>query len=292
MNPRRTLALVINPKSGSCEPESVVAALEAHGATVTQFELSECAAAATSGSDRMVVAGGDGSIGPAAAEAARARLEFAVIPAGTANDFARAAGIPLDIDEAAELAATGEHLKPVDLCHMGERPFVNVASTGLSVHAAKKAHGFKRMLGALAYPVGALRAGFSAPRIRCTIEIDGTEWFAGAAWQVLVANTGAFGGGTQLETSDESDARLDVTVIEAGSRLGLARRAFGMKTGRLAIQSGVHNARGTNVAVHMRKGLGYNVDGETVSAASVAHFTVEPRSIQLVTPLSNELRKP
>jgi diacylglycerol kinase family enzyme len=39
------------------------------------------------------------------------------------------------------------------------------------------------------------------------------------------------------------DRLLDVAVVPAGSRLGLARRAFGMRTGRLTEQDGVAHER-------------------------------------------------
>ena len=56
--------------------------------------------------DRIVVAGGDGTIGPVAELAGRLDVPLAVIPTGTANDFARANGIPLDVEAAARLAAS------------------------------------------------------------------------------------------------------------------------------------------------------------------------------------------
>ena len=83
-------------------------------------------------------------------------------PVGTANDFARALGLPEDLAEAVELAATGRRTERLDLGRVGERPFVNAASAGLSPVAAREAHGLKRALGPLAYTVGALRAGLFA----------------------------------------------------------------------------------------------------------------------------------
>ena len=111
--------------------------------------------------ERIVVAGGDGSIGCAAGAAGGAAVPLGVVPVGTANDFARALGLPDDLDEAVELAATGARTRRLDLGAAGERPFVNAASAGLSPVAAGEAHGLKSALGPLAYAVGALRAGLS-----------------------------------------------------------------------------------------------------------------------------------
>ncbi len=48
---------------------------------------------------------------------------------------------------------------------------------------------------------------------------------------MTVACSGAFGGGSSIET-ELSDKRLDVVVIEAGSRLKLAQHAYGLQAGR------------------------------------------------------------
>ena len=119
------------------------------------------------------VAGGDGSIGPVAVHAAAAGLPLAVIPTGTANDFARALDIPRDLEAACALAVHETRERPIDLLRAGERPFLNAASVGLSVIAAHHARPLKRPLGPFAYAVGALRAGLTAKPLRCHVTADG-----------------------------------------------------------------------------------------------------------------------
>jgi diacylglycerol kinase family enzyme len=102
---------------------------------------------------------------------------------------------------------------------MQDRPFVNVASTGLSPAAAAKAHGLKRAVGALAYAIGALHAGLTAKPVRCRVDCDGQRLFDGRAWQAMVAVTGVFGGGAAVD-ADPHDGELDVVVIEATSSSG------------------------------------------------------------------------
>jgi len=66
------IALVANPASGpGTEPDRLADRLRSHGAEVSVFAPEACDRAAASGADRVAVAGGDGSVGPAAAAAAR-----------------------------------------------------------------------------------------------------------------------------------------------------------------------------------------------------------------------------
>ena len=265
MTARMRLALVANDAAGSgVTAEQVAERLRACGADVTAVVgVGEPERAAGTEPDRIVVAGGDGSVGPAAAAAGGAGIPLAVIPTGTANDFARALELPLDLDEACALATDpGARLRGLDLARADGRPFVNAASAGLSVIAARRAHPLKPSLGPLAYAVGALRAGLTARPLDCRVVVDGAERYAGRAWQVIVAGTGAFGGGSQVDAADESDGRLDVAVLEAGRRAALVRRAWGMRRGDVTDQAGVRHARGRMIEVDGHAAGEFNVDGE------------------------------
>src|SRR4051794_13447269 len=167
----------------------------------------------------------------------------------------------------------------VDLARADGRPFVNAASTGLSVVAARRAHGFKARLGALAYALGALRAGATAQPAPVRVSVDGDVVHDGDAWQVIVAGTGAFGGGSELDAADHGDQRLDVAVVPAGPRLALVRRAWGMRLGGLADQDGVVHRRGRVVEVDGARV--FNVDGEVVEVGR-PRFAVDGESVRVV----------
>jgi diacylglycerol kinase (ATP) len=274
------IALLANPESGSGEADRAERLLRDHGAEVSRFGLDEASGAVASHPQRVVVAGGDGTIGCGAEVAARAGVPLAVVPVGTANDFARAMEIPLDPADAVKLAVRGARTESLDLGGFDGRPFVNAASAGLSPVAARKAHGLKRMLGPLAYAVGALRAGLTAEPVHCHVRCDGAELFGGRAWQVTVACTGAFGGGAGVD-ADPRDGVLDVVVIEATSRARLAMYAYGVRAGRIERHSGVITGAGREVEVDAERRTGFNVDGELVDAEEV-RCTVEARAFEVV----------
>ncbi len=274
------IALLANPDSGQGEADEVEEAMRGLGVDVTAFGFDQVDRAIAAEPDRLVVAGGDGSLGSVAASAARAEIPFAVVPTGTANDFARALGIPLGTGEAVRLAVGGEQTRRIDIAHMDDRPFLNVASLGMSPVAAEHAAGLKGALGPLAYTVGALRAGLEADAVNCTVRCDGEDLFGGEAWQATVACTGAFGGGSSVD-ANPADGRLDVIVIEAESRARLVRHAYGLRAGEIERQPGVHKLRCAAAEVELDGAEPFNVDGELVESGS-CRFDVEPAAVSVV----------
>ena len=278
----RRIALLANPESGSGEAEAVERELRDLGAEVSAFPIRDADPALVAEPERIVVAGGDGSIGRAADLALRGGIPLAVVPVGTANDFARALALPTDRSEACRLALEGERMRPVELGRMDGRPFVNVASLGLPPAAAQRAHGLKRRLGTLSYAVGAIRAGFAAEPVRCRVVADGAdELFSGEAWQATIACSGAFGGGSQVD-ADPSDRMFDAVVVEAGSRLALPARAYGMRSGKLEGQRGVRSRRAHAFDVEVGPETAFNVDGEVCVRSGGVSFRVEETPVEVL----------
>ncbi|MCA9560921.1 MAG: YegS/Rv2252/BmrU family lipid kinase, partial [Myxococcales bacterium] len=172
------------------------------------------------GYDVVAVAGGDGSV--RAATAAVASLDqgpaLAVIPCGTANDFARSLHLPADPVEALR-AIAGGRLRPVDAARIvtaeGETIFVNAATGGATdAIEARLTPEMKRRWGRLAYARAALEALPTMSGAGVTVEVDGRV-YAGAATGLVVAN-GRWAGGQQVAPPARPDDHLlDVVVVTA-----------------------------------------------------------------------------
>jgi diacylglycerol kinase (ATP) len=255
------VALVVNRASGrGLDPAPLARAMEAHGAQVTLHEY-DAPDVEPASPERIVVAGGDGTIGPVSELAGRLGVPLGVIPAGT-----------------------GTRLRRFELGRLGDgRPFVNVASAGLASVAAHRAAPLKPRLGPLAYAVGAVRAAATAGPLPCTVRADGETVFEGEAWQVILAVTGAFGGGSGVAVADPSDGALDAAILPAGSRIGLARRAWGMKRHTIAEQRGVEHHRGAVIELDVPPGTEVNADGE-VRTTGLERVTAEHDAYALVVP--------
>jgi diacylglycerol kinase (ATP) len=272
------IAVVANPASGGgTDPAPFAAALGA-----TRFAPDALDEVRAFAPERIVVAGGDGTIGTVAALAGELDVPLAVIPAGTANDFARANGIPLDLDAAVRLARDGSELRPLELGRLANgHPFVNVASAGLSSVAARRAAPLKSRFGPLAYGLGAVRAAATGRPLVVRVRVDQREVFSGGAWQVMVACTGAFGGGSGIGVTDVDDGELDVVVVPAGSRVGLVRRAWGLRTKTIERQRRVVHFVGLVVEVELPDGAEVNCDGEFVEGG-LEYVTARANAFRLV----------
>ena len=86
--------------------------------------------AAHAGHDIVVAAGGDGTVNAVASEIAGTTTTLGVLAMGTLNHFAKDAGIPADLAEAARAIAAGHRIN-VDVGAVNGRVFVNNSSIGL-----------------------------------------------------------------------------------------------------------------------------------------------------------------
>lgn len=291
------LALAVNSRSGKrADPDRISRLLERGGARVERLAMDDLGGRLPPGVDRMVIAGGDGSIGVAARAAHATGVPLAVVPTGTANDFARALGLPADLEHACALAADpGAAMRHHEVGTVGTRgggqPFVNAAAAGLSAVASRHAEPHKPRLGPLAYVLGAVRAGLTAPPLACRVHSDGVECFAGDVWQLVVAVTGAFGGGSGVGGTRPDDGELDVAVVPAGPRAALLRRAYGMRRRRLTAQPDVGHYRGRVVELQLPAGTPFNVDGD-LRECHPARFRLLPGGIEVVVPAGCPVRAP
>ncbi|MEO5589995.1 MAG: diacylglycerol kinase family protein [Gemmatimonadaceae bacterium] len=125
----------VNPKSGNFD--GARAALEQAGSfdiheIDPQKLQDEVRKAIDSGAKRVLVAGGDGTIRGGACGVRGTAGELAVLPSGTLNHFAKDHGIPVDLAEAATVAA-GHTTVAIDAGSVGDTLFLNTSSIGAYV---------------------------------------------------------------------------------------------------------------------------------------------------------------
>jgi diacylglycerol kinase family enzyme len=184
------LRVVVNCGAGSVDDDEtreqrdeITKAFDAAGATCeidfVHGEALEGAIeqAAEAKPDAVVVAGGDGSLGTAAAALAGGDIPLGVLPLGTFNHFAKDLGIPLDVEGAAAAIVDGRTTR-VDVVEVNGRCFVNNSSLGVypALVAVRDRIREQRGWGKVrAVPVAAWRVLRRFPMRRLHIRADGYE---------------------------------------------------------------------------------------------------------------------
>jgi diacylglycerol kinase (ATP) len=293
MTPR--LFLVANPVAGSgaalAALSRVHAALDAAGAeyrvalTAERGHASRLAARALAeGWDAVVAVGGDGTVH----EVANGVLDagtgaFGVIPVGTGNDFAYAAGIPRGVEAAVGRLLRGD-VRPVDAGRVNGRWFVNGVGMGLDARVAVEANRVRRLRGVGMYLWALARVlrAFQPPRMR--VSVDGAEWLNGRLTLLTVGNGPRQGGGFVMNPGASiDDGVLDLCSCDGMSvpRLlaFLPRTLRGTHLGR----PGVHSGRGLRVEVASEDPVAIHADGEIVAeSAHEASIEIHPGRLRLL----------
>ena len=188
----------------------------------------EAVLAAVDGSfDHLLLAGGDGSINYAVnlIKGMGLNLPVAVLPAGTANDFATLLGMPTDIEEACRAILAGR-IHAMDLGRANGRYFANVFSCGLFTDVSQKTPtAWKNNLGKIAYYINGIG---DLPRFRkmeLSITSDGGD-FRGNAIIFFVFNGRTAGTLPLAYLSEGDDGLLDILVLKGDTPLDTLHTAI------------------------------------------------------------------
>jgi YegS/Rv2252/BmrU family lipid kinase len=249
-----------------------------------------------SGIERIIVAGGDGTLSEVVTGLLSAGLgDYAAIgllPIGTAGDFARGLGEPSEIDASIERLSKGNTIR-VDAGRAIYRTdgreavtsyFVNIASLGLSGDVAELVNRTGKMLtGRLSYLIGALRGVARYRSEPVSISVDGKRVFEGALAVAAIANGPCFGGGMRIAPNARvDDGVFDWVIVPAMSSLSLLRKIPLLYSGTHLRDPRILHGRGQIVEARAMNGpIRIDVDGESLGTLP-ARFELLPGAITLL----------
>ena len=231
----------------------------------------------------LIAGGGDGTLRDVVEALVKARgdASLALLPLGTANDFAHAAGVPLT--PAAALALLEVEPVTVDVGMADERAFLNMATGGFGSNVtANTSEELKKVLGGAAYLLTGL-SRFSEVRAAAG-RFHGPDFEWQGEFLALGIGNGRQAGGGHLLCPDATidDGLLDVSIVPAAqdvvSTLGTL-----LTGGMHGLQSVAISARLPWLEVEALEGLDLNLDGEPMESKRL-RFSAQPGALRLHLP--------
>jgi diacylglycerol kinase (ATP) len=250
------------------------------------------AQAVRDGFERIVAAGGDGTlnevvngIGDADAFDSTA---LGLLPLGTVNVFARELMISRDMESAWKIIRAG-HTTRIDLglvsfsakSGLQQRYFAQLAGAGLDARAVELVHWpLKKRIGPLAYIV----AGLSALRERAPEIAIETNGFSTTGKFVLVGNGRLYGGQFKIfPAADLRDGVLDLCVFPNASWFTLAKCAPQLLLRGTLPASASECLRAEKFTLTSRENVPVELDGELVGHLP-ATFSVQREKLRVLAP--------
>ncbi len=306
--PPSRLRLILNGKSAGDEDlRQAVSTLRDRGVALdvrVTWEAGDAerfvSEAIADGVDTVIAAGGDGTLSEVATtlahrdESADGMPALGLVPLGTANDFANAAGIPLESLPALEMIVDTQAMA-IDLIRLtaaeGDVHWcANLASGGFGTQVTVETDaGLKKMLGGLAYLItGISKLGKIEP---IHARVHGPDF----AWEgeliALGIGNGRQAGGGQVLCPDAliNDGLLDITVVpelsgEVAATVGtLVTGGKGAALERVAVR-----AQLPWIEIDCPEPLTLNLDGEPVESR---HFRIDcvPGRVRMHLPSASAL---
>lgn len=289
------MPLIVNPAAGKgfgrAIAEELVAYLRGLGVnvepefTTVPRDAVRLVAQAAATSERVLVAGGDGTVNEAvngAMHAAR-RPALGIIPVGTGNDFAKMLGLDHDWRAAARRIASGR-TRPVDVGRCNEDYFANGIGIGFDAQVAMEANRVRYWRGTSVYFLALLRTlalRYATPHVKI---VHDTGTLEQTITLVAAANGGWYGGAFHIAPgADICDGYLELVIARGLGRAGILRLVPKVLRGTHVRDAAVRVYRTRRVAITSSVPLPMHADGEILSGgATRLEIEILPRALNVL----------
>ena len=242
------------------------------------------------GYTHVIAGGGDGTLREVCEAMAQTDTEASLVllPLGTANDFARAAGVPRAPDEALALLDAPAHA--IDLGEVDGQVFLNMATGGFgSQVTANTSEDLKKVLGGAAYLFTGL-SRFSELHAAYA-ELVGPDFHWKGELLALGIGNGRQAGGGQALCPDAlaDDGLLDISILPAPQEVvGTLKN---LMAGGWGLDNLFVRERLPWVEIKTSEGLSINLDGEPMEGDSL-RFSVRKGALKIHLPHDSPVLSP
>lgn len=290
---------VINPVSGGKEKrdweEQIRTYFKASPHNMEFFLLSGRSDMASIGAhlesvkpDRVVTVGGDGTVKMVAELVQGRSIPLGIIPAGSANGMARELEIPLDIDEALEVAINGR-AQPIDLIRINDNEIcIHLSDIGLNAMLVKYFEQSKKR-GMWGYGKAIFRVLWEKQKMHATIHTD-EETYRRKAYMIVLANARKYGTGANINPEgDVSDGYFEVVVVR---KLNVIEILKSILTDRTFHPNRIEVFKTKRAAISTLKRAYFQVDGEYRGKITQLTAEILPRQLIVMLPPTAEIGTP
>lgn len=232
--------------------------------------------AARDGYEACIVAGGDGTVAPAAAALIGSQTVLGILPFGSVMNIAHGLGFPLAPIEAAERIAT-QRVHAIDAGEVNGEMFFEIAGVGLDAELFGAARHAER--GSWRDALDRIRRWATHGTHVVRVTVDG-EMHRHRVMQLVVFNCPYYGWSLPLAPAARmDDGRLDVAAFPRLGRLALIRALFQLwRVRRLPVVPVRYTGREIRIASD--EPLSVHADGRIAGALPVT-ITCRPAALRV-----------
>jgi YegS/Rv2252/BmrU family lipid kinase len=286
----RKIAYLVNPVSGTVKKSAVIGLVEKATAdagiayeviptnAAGNYEFIKDKIVANKITD-IVMIGGDGTVNQVVNALRNCDVQFGIIPMGSGNGLAFAAGIPKKIKSSLELVFKGD-AKWTDAFTVNGQFSCMLSGLGFD---AKVAHEFatKASRGLITYTQQSILHYFKAQPYQFEVVVDDFSFFTDAFF-ISIANSNQFGNNfTIAPQASLSDGLLDVVIVQKMNKAKLPFAVLRQMRGNNKLEALVETVTKKNIVYFQTANLKiknlklapFHIDGEPRATSDL--FTIE-----------------
>lgn len=281
---------VINPNSGAKQNANLQTLIQSYlenqpfcaefyfltgsnDAAAIEKRISKCSP------QKVIVAGGDGTIKLMAEILKNTALPLGIIAAGSANGMAKELQIPTGLEEAMAVVLNGT-VKSIDLIKVNEEICIHISDLGLNARLIKYFDQGKKR-GMWGYAVAIVKALVSKRKMRVQIQAN-NQTVNCSAYMVAIANATKFGTGATINPEGNiSDGLFEIVVVKKINFFEVLKSLF---TSKSFHHKKIEVISTTNAQVLARKKTYLQVDGELLGKTLQINATILPAALRVLVP--------
>ncbi|NHN26537.1 YegS/Rv2252/BmrU family lipid kinase [Flavobacterium jejuense] len=291
MSAKKKFLLVVNPISGDRDKTQMLEQIQAF-ATHLDIDLVQYKTSGTNDyykikeaydfhkPERIIIAGGDGTIKMVGEALEEEDVVFGIIPAGSANGLSIDLNLPTSLEENLEVAFQNDYME-IDMVEINGKKSLHLSDLGLNALLVKNyENGDTR--GKLGYALQVINTlTESEDPFEVTIAVNG-ESITCIAKMVVIANSQKYGTGVTINPNGKiNDGKFEIVVLKNLDLFVMGK----IVTGNILLNSEDVEIISTEKAIiTTSKKINFQIDGEYFGEVDRLDISILPAQMKVAVP--------